>query len=47
MVSDKDQKDSIYLFNYERSELNQGQPFDEESKRQGDELSGWLSLALR
>jgi len=29
VVSDKDQKDNIYLFNLERSELNQSELFDE------------------
>jgi len=47
VVSDKDQKDRGYLFKYDRSELNESEPFDEASKGQDDEQSRLLRLHLR
>lgn len=47
MVSDKEQKDRENLFRYDRSELNESEPFDEASKGQDDEQSRWLRLHLR
>jgi hypothetical protein len=47
VVSGKDLKGRENLFPYDRTELNESEPFDEASKGQDDEQSRWLRLRLR